>query len=214
MGRRALPSPDRTLDLSGYLKTFDDLPCPWDVAELFTGGGSLEIEVGSGKGLFMQRAAEQFPDRNFLGIEIARKYARFSAARLAKRKLDNAMMGSGDALRIFRELLPNEACSAVHIYFPDPWWKKRHEKRLVLTSSLLDTLTRLLIPGGELFVQTDVAERGDQYQAVLDDHAAFEPVAGGPRSADHEFIARSPRERKAIEYELPIVRLLYRNKKS
>lgn len=167
MARRALHSPDRTLDLSHHLKTFDDLPCPWDVAKLFAEGGPLEIEVGSGKGLFMQRAAEQFPDHNFLGIEIAHKYARFSAARLAKRKLDNAIMVSGNALRIFRETLPDESCWAVHVYFPDPWWKKRHRKRRVMTEQFLADVQRTLLTGGTLHFWTDVQDYFDESLALI-----------------------------------------------
>lgn len=173
MGRRALHSPDRTLDLSHHLKTFDDLPCPWDVAKLFAGGGPLEIEIGSGKGLFMQRAAAQFPDRNFLGIEIARKYAHFAATRLAKRKLDNAIIVSGDALRIFRETLPDQSCSAVHVYFPDPWWKKRHRKRRVMTEQFLADVQRTLLTGGVLHFWTDVQDYFDESLALISKTTQF-----------------------------------------
>jgi tRNA (guanine-N7-)-methyltransferase len=83
MGRRALPKVDPNLDLSRHLKTFDDLPQPWDAMLLFDRVAPLEVEVGSGKGLFLSGAATAKPEHNFLGVELAKRYAHFAAARLA-----------------------------------------------------------------------------------------------------------------------------------
>ena len=158
MGRRALRKIDPTLDLSFHLRESDDLPDPWDAEALFGRQAPLEVEVGSGKGLFLQRAAEAFPDHNFLGIGVARKYARFSAARLARRKIPNAVMVHGDGLRLFRELLPDAALAAVHVYFPDPWWKARHKKRRVLNEPFLRDVVRTLVSGGRLHFWTAVEQ--------------------------------------------------------
>ena len=84
MPRRALRKPDPALDLSFHLKTIDDMPLPWNASQLFPQDLPLEIEVGSGKGLFLNSAAKQNPAHNFLGVEIAAKYARHAAAKLAK----------------------------------------------------------------------------------------------------------------------------------
>lgn len=158
MGRRALRKIDPKLDLSNYLLTFEDLPNPWNAAGLFGRTAPLEVEVGSGKGLFMRTAAAARPDVDFLGIEVARKYAAFAAAGLAKRGLTNGKMVAGDGLRIFSELLPADSLQAVHVYFPDPWWKARHKKRRVLTESFLRDAFRTLRPGGSLHFWTDVEE--------------------------------------------------------
>jgi len=96
MGRRALPKVDPNLELSFHFRTVDELPAPWNVNQLFGQDPSaevkpIEVELGSGKGLFLQNAASSNPDHYFLGVEVARKYARFTAARLFKRKLNNAM---------------------------------------------------------------------------------------------------------------------------
>src|SRR3954454_5107224 len=101
MPRRALRKLDPDLDLSFHLKTMDDLPRPWSAQKLFPRELPLELEVGSGKGLFLQSAATANPEHNFLGIEIATKYARFAAARLARRALHNAVMIHGEAQRLF-----------------------------------------------------------------------------------------------------------------
>jgi tRNA (guanine-N7-)-methyltransferase len=103
------------------------------------------------------------------------------------------------------------AClSTVFIHFPDPWWKKRHQKRMVVSEPLLVELRRLIVAGGELFVQTDVEERALAYQGLIDSFDGFEPALASARIDDHTFGARSPRERRIMSDGLPIFRLLYR----
>jgi tRNA (guanine-N7-)-methyltransferase len=197
MGRRALRKIDPGLDLSRHLRTVDELPAPWDPSVLFGRAAPLEVEVGSGKGLFIQTAAEAIPEHNFLGIEIARKYARFAAARLAQRGLNNAVMVDGDALRVFRELLSSGSLAAVHVYFPDPWWKKRHHKRRVMTESFLADVARTLQPGGRLHFWTDVQE---YFAGTLELIARCTPLAGPlavpERPAEHDLDFRTHFERR------------------
>lgn len=210
MGRRAVPSVDPSLDLSRHLKTFDDLPHPWDPQAIFGRSAPLEIEVGSGKGLFLQNAARAHPERDFLGIEVAHKYARFSAARLARRDLANAVMVSGDGLRIFRELIPTASVAAVHVYFPDPWWKQRHRKRRVLTPAFLDDVARTLTVGGEFHFWTDVREYFESTLRLI----AKVPALAGPQEVDekapeHDLDYRTHFERRKRQACLPIYRSLF-----
>jgi tRNA (guanine-N7-)-methyltransferase len=197
MPRRALRKPDPALDLSHHLKTFDDLPQPWSAATLFQHSAPLEVEVGSGKGLFLHSAATATPDHDFLGIEIAGKYARHAAARIAKDKLPNAIMVHGDAQRIFHELFPDASLAAVHVYFPDPWWKKRHHKRRVMNEKFVEEITRTLIPSGALHFWTDVLER---YDAILELIAEHTPLVGplkvAERQAEHDLDYRTHFERR------------------
>src|SRR5262249_54578576 len=140
------------------------LPRPWDSAALFGRAAPLEVEVGSGKGLFLAGAAASRPVHDYLGIEMAAKYARFTAARLVARELTNARIVHGDAKRIFPELLPAHSLAAVHVYFPDPWWKARHKKRRMMSDSFVRDVERTLIAGGRLHFWTDVEE---YYQSAL-----------------------------------------------
>jgi tRNA (guanine-N7-)-methyltransferase len=80
---------------------------------------------------------------------------------------------------------------------------------------LLDSIARLLRPGGELYVQTDVEERAEQYEAQIGAHEAFEPAGdaeGSARMVENPYNARSPREHRAIEDGLPVTRLRYRKR--
>ena len=96
MGRRALRKTDPSLDLGHHLLSLDDSTPMLDPAKLFGCGAPLEVEVGSGKGLFLHDASGALPEHNFLGIEVAQKYARFAAAKLARSERNNAIMIQGD----------------------------------------------------------------------------------------------------------------------
>jgi tRNA (guanine-N7-)-methyltransferase len=207
MGRRALPKLDPTLDLARHLKTFDQLPQPWDASALFAAAAPLEVEVGSGKGLFLQSAATSTPERNFLGIEVAQKYAHHAAARLAKRKLPNAVMVHGDAQRVFRELLPNESLAAVHVYFPDPWWKKRHRKRRVMNEAFLKDVVRALVVGGRFHFWTDVEEYFQTALATIAEHTQLTgPHEVREKPADHDLDYRTHFERRMRLHGEPVYR--------
>jgi tRNA (guanine-N7-)-methyltransferase len=207
MGRRALRRIDPNLDLSGHLKLPADLPSPWNSAALFGRQAPLEIEVGSGKGLFLASAAGGQPDRDFIGVEIGRKYARFAAARLAQRSLPNAKLVNGDALEIFRLQIPAAALAAVHVYFPDPWWKARHKKRRVMNEAFLGDVERTLQPAGRLHFWTDVEE---YFRSTLELIAACTRLAGPlsvvEQPAEHDLDYRTHFERRMRLHALPVYR--------
>jgi tRNA (guanine-N7-)-methyltransferase len=205
--RRALRKLDPTLDLSHQLKTWEELPQPWNAAALFAQDAPLEVEVGSGKGLFLQSAAAAAPDHNFLGIEIAQKYAHHCAARLAKHDLTNAVMINGDAERIFRELLPADSLTAVHVYFPDPWWKKRHHKRRVMNPSFLRDVVRTLLPGGRLHFWTDVEDYFNASLALIAEHTPLTgPLEVAERPAAHDLDFHTHFERRTRLSAQPVYR--------
>ena len=211
MGRRALRRIDPSLDLSGHLKTFDELPCPWDAAALFGRDARLEVEVGSGKGLFLRTAAAERPEVDFLGIELSLKYARFAAAALAKRELNNAQVVVSDALRVFDELLPDGSLAAVHVYFPDPWWKKRHQKRRLMRESFVQGVERTLIAGGVLHFWTDVEEYFHHSLELLAGHTNLEGPLDVPETpAEHDMAYRTHFERRMRLHNEPVYRAEFR----
>lgn len=171
----------------------------------------VELEIGPGRGWFTLERIDADPQARVIGFEVRRKWATIVDERLKKRGYAHRGRIFAEDIKLALPRLTDRSLSKVYLHFPDPWWKKRHAKRLVLTPELLEVLTRKMIPGGELLIQTDVFERADQYEALVGAQPAFEPwEPAGPRVEDHPHGARSPRERQAIQDGLPVVRLRYR----
>ncbi len=174
-------------------------------------GEWVELEIGPGRGTFLLERCVAEPRAALVGLEIRRKWAALVDARLAK-------LGHGKRARVFSEdaktalplMEPAASVRRVYLLFPDPWWKKRHQKRLVMGDVFLDAIARLLEPGGELFVETDVEERAEQYRARIDADGRFIPFGdneGSPILAENPYGARTNREHRAIADGLPVHRL-------
>lgn len=210
MGRRSLRRTTSAAEIEPWLRTLEQLPAPWRTEAVFGRDGPLEVEVGSGKGLFLSSASAARPDVNFLGIEVARKYALSAAGRLAKRGLSHARVVHADALRLFRELLPDGVLAAVHVYFPDPWWKARHKKRRVLNAPFLKDVERTLRPGGEFHFWTDVEEYFQSTLALVRETTNLVgPLAVLETMAAHDLDYRTHFERRMRLSGLPVHRALY-----
>lgn len=211
MPRRPLRKISPSLDLSRHLLVPDALPRPWDAATLFGRQAPLEIEVGSGKGLFLSGAAAACPDHDFLGIEIAERYAQFCAAKMVRLKLENVRIVHGDGLPIFAELLPSDSVAAVHVYFPDPWWKKRHKKRRVLNEQFLRNVERVLRTDGVLHFWTDVEE---YFQSTLELIRAVTKLSGPfevpEKPPEHDLDFRTHFERRTRLHGEPVYRSEFR----
>ena len=129
-------------------------PIAWDA--LFGNRHPVEIEVGFGKGMFLTNQGTARLDTNFLGIEIERKYVLMTASRVAKRQLANVKLACTDASWFLKERVIASSVAAIHVYFPDPWWKTRHRKRKLFTRAFAGECARVLAPGGRLHFATDV----------------------------------------------------------
>jgi tRNA (guanine-N7-)-methyltransferase len=183
-------------------------PVAW--TEVFGNEHPVELEVGSGKGLFLANAAQAEPGHNFLGIELSRKYAKHAAERLAKHGLVNVRVVAGDARLFLARYVPPASLNAVHVYFPDPWWKQRHKKRRVFAEPLVADIERTLAPGGELRVATDVAEYFGVIQRLVADHPRFqERPAPEATIPEHDLDYLTNFERKYRIEGRPIYRVHY-----
>lgn len=174
------------------------------LAALLPGAGPWELEVGFGKGRFLLARAAAEPARRFLGIELAREYFRLAAGRLERRRLGNLALLRGEALSLLATGLPRAFASAVHVYFPDPWPKTRHQKRRLFAAESVDLLLGALAPGGVLCFATDHLDYGREVRSLLESYpgvALVERERGWPEGP------RTNYEAKFVEAGRPILRL-------
>lgn len=159
--------------LKPWFRTIEDVGLSLNWSEFFGNDQPVELDIGCGRGLFLFNAAVTTPQTNFLGLEIDYREGRRTATRLMKQDLQNARVVGGDCRTMLTEMIAPESVDAVHVYFPDPWWKKRHHKRRLFNDEFLLMLIRILRPGGMLHHWTDVADYFEMVQGLMDQHAEF-----------------------------------------
>ena len=148
----------------------------FDPAGVFGREAPLEVEIGSGRARFLAAAARANPAHDFLGLERALSYYRVCRERLARAGLANAHVLRADG-RLFAESLRPGSVRAFHVYFPDPWPKKRQRKRRLLDAVTLDMLAQRLEPDGTLRIATDHAGYGHAIRSLLETVAGLEGLA-------------------------------------
>lgn len=172
--------------------------------------GALELEIGCGHGGYALAFGRLRPDRALVGIEQRRKFAAMVAHKAAERGLANVLVLQGDARVLAPRLFPAGSLAAIHVHFPDPWWKRRHVRRRLVDDRMSTLLLRLLRPGGRLDFRTDV-ERYALDAVVRLEEAGFENEAGPghfAEAAPDEI--PSTREKRYLETGEPVWRLALR----
>jgi tRNA (guanine-N7-)-methyltransferase len=184
----------------------EDLNGKIDFARLFGRSGPVHIEIGSGKGTFLLNQAKTQPGDILLGIEWARKYYRYAVDRIGRWGLTNVRIIRTDAAVFIRDHVPDSCVDCFHIYFPDPWPKKRHHKRRFLCPDNLNHLIRCLKTNGQLRIATDHADYFKQIKTVVAarsdilEKIDFAPTAGAEGS---EWVGTNF-ERKYLKDNRPI----------
>ena len=158
---------------------------PVDFAAIFGNARPVEVEIGTGKGTFLLARAKARPEVNFLGIEYARPYCLYAADRFRRHELQNVRMLHADAGHFFRVCVPDESLWRVHIYFPDPWPKRKHHHRRLIQPPFVERARRTLRVGGQLILVTDHMGYFEAIRNVLSDVEGLATVPV-PRMTDVE----------------------------
>jgi len=188
---------------------FERQPLHWP--HVFDNSNPVEIEVGFGKGLFLLNAGQTRPQTNFLGIEIERKYTLYTATRLAKRELPNVKVSACDALWFLNTLVADNSVAAMHVYFPDPWWKNRHRKRRLFTEAFAVQCARVLSVGGHLHLVSDVQAYFEESARMIARLHVFTPLPSPDvKDPEHEMDFLTNFERKYRREGRPIYRGVWR----
>jgi len=178
-------------------------PADWNA--LFGRPGPLIVEIGCGGGRTLIGMALARPAENFLAVERAGEYYRVLRERVTRRALRNVRVTRVEAEYLLSRLFPDECVREYHVYFPDPWPKRRHHKRRLFTSEFCANLRRTLIPGGVLFLATDHL---DYYREVLPRLQAVVAVQEHPGPWEDAPLGRTNYEVKYLKEGRPIYRLV------
>ena len=130
----------------------------FDFAEIFGNANPVALEIGSGKGRFLLESGVARPDTNFLGVEKRLHKFRVIEKRLSRRALPNTRIVNHDALRVLVEMIPDSSISEVHVYFPDPWPRKREQKRRLIRPEIVEQIGRVMRPDAIGIYVTDHEE--------------------------------------------------------
>lgn len=203
--------PHTPVNLKPYFWTTDDIDqelggtLNW--SEFFGNDNPVEIDVGCGRGLFLFHASQANPDINYLGIELDWKEARRGARRLQKRTLSNVRVLGGDVFYVFKKMIAPHSVDAIHVYFPDPWWKRKHRERRVFNDQFVDLAAGLIRGEGLLHSWTDVEEYFGVISALMEHHPLFNTLPPPEEKAPQDDMDyQTSYERKKRKLGLPIYR--------
>ena len=151
-----------------------------DFEKLFGNARPVILEIGSGKGRFLIATAMERPDVNVVGIEKSLHYHRVIRDRVLKRHLENIRLINHDAFLVLRDMVPDASLSEIHIYFPDPWPRKKEQKRRIIRADVLEQFRRTLVDGGWGIYVTDHREYYEAAAPLIEQHFRAERRIPGP----------------------------------
>ena len=167
-----------------------------DLAEIFGRVAPKILEIGFGMGDTTADIAAAQPDNDYLGIEVHTPGVGSLLKQIDARALANVRIIQHDAVEVLRHMIAPGSLDGVHIFFPDPWPKKRHHKRRLIQPPLIQLLTEKLKPGGYLHTATDWHEYAEQMLAVL----SAEPALGNAANTATDYAER-PAYRPLTRFE-------------
>lgn len=171
----------------GQSKALSDLIPQFGVAEqpqtvssqaLFGDQRPLVVEIGFGNGDALAWMAQQQPDHGFIGLEVHRPGVGHALRTIKRLELTNARVLEADAVEFLKQRIAPASLAGIRIYFPDPWHKKRHNKRRLIQAPFVELAVSRLQPGGVLHLATDWQHYAEQMMTVCQQHAQLDNMCG------------------------------------
>src|SRR5574340_158873 len=192
-GGRIGSGQQRALDELGPRFVLPFSPSPLDAEAVFGRRAPLVVEIGFGMGQATAQIAAASPETDFVGIEVHEAGVGALLREIGARALSNLRIVRHDAIEVLRQMIAPGSLAGVHVFFPDPWPKKRHHKRRLIQPGFVALLASRLAPGGRLHCATDWHDYAEQMLAVLSACPDLANTADGfaprpptrPRSEEH-----------------------------
>jgi tRNA (guanine-N7-)-methyltransferase len=175
---RTTPAQQRAID-----ELFTTYGIPYRQALLELRARPLVLEIGSGMGETTAAIAAAQPDRDFIAVEVHGPGVGSLLKRIDEQGLQNLRVIRHDAVDVLEHMIPDASLAGLHLFFPDPWPKKRHHKRRLVQPAFAALAARKLVPGGYLHAATDWPEYALQMAEVFGAEPTLERAAARERPA-------------------------------
>ncbi len=179
------------VDLRPYFTALDEVQGVLEWSDVFGNSNPVELDIGCGRGKFLFDSTMNHPETNWLGLELDFTEGRHGAKRLAKRELPNGRIIGGDARQFLTNHVKPHSVDAARVYFPDPWWKRKHAKRRLFTDEFANLLAQVVKHDGFVHSWSDVGEYFEVISALMNHHPEFvplEPPAEPAGADDNDFL--------------------------
>lgn len=176
---RTTPGQQRALEELLPKYGLQSTSAPLDLPRIFGRHAPLVLEIGSGMGETTAAIAKARPEADFIAVEVHGPGVGSLLNRIVSDKLENLRVIRHDAMEVLERMIPDGALAALHLFFPDPWPKKRHHKRRLVQPEFAALAARKLAPGGLLHAATDWPDYAEHMQLVFTAEVLFEEAEQG-----------------------------------
>ena len=180
-----------------------------NMRDLFGDDAPVTLEIGFGDGVSLADMAKATPDKNFIGIEVHRPGVGRLLHLIQEYGLDNVRVMDDDAVEIIKKRIPQDSLERVQLFFPDPWHKKRHNKRRIVQADFVSLIASRLKSGGVFHLATDWEPYAEHMAEVMEAHEAFVSLSGVPFSEKPESRPITKFERRGLKLGHGVWDLLY-----
>lgn len=184
-----------------------------DFSKIFARQAPITLEVGFGNGESLATMAKNAPERDFIGIEVHRPGVGHLLHLIEKYELSNLRVIRDDAVEVIKKQIPENSLDRVQLFFPDPWHKKKHNKRRIVQTDFVSLLATRLQNEGIFHMATDWQEYAEHMAEVMEAHLDFESIADNPYSEKPDSRPETKFERRGLDRGHGVWDLLYRCKK-
>ena len=182
-----------------------------DLTELFGRDAPTIVEIGFGMGKSLAEMAEANPQQNYIGIEVHRPGIGALLKLVEEKGLTNVRVYNHDAIEVLEKCIPKDALAGVYLFFPDPWHKKRHNKRRIVQPGFVNTIASYLKPGGQFHMATDWQHYAEQMLLQMDAAEGFSNTSGARHfSADKADRCETKFERRGLKLGHGVWDLIYK----
>jgi tRNA (guanine-N7-)-methyltransferase len=176
---RLSPAQERAIQTLGPAFCLPYAKAPLNNEATFGRAAPLILEIGTGMGETTAHIAALIPEKNFLGVEVHTPGVGSLLKRIGEQSLSNLRLIQHDAFEVVTHMLAPASLAGVHVFFPDPWHKARHNKRRLIQSAFVSLLSSRIISGGYLHCATDWENYAEQMLAVLGSEASLQNTTDG-----------------------------------